>query len=376
MENREVFDYALEKYKSAKYKIDTYQLFTERAIQLSKPKGESAFITPNSFLKNIHSEPIRKILIENTTIQEILLFNYFVFKSASVDTSIFILRKGKPSPKAKLSVKKAETEFEVTEVNSLFQSSLKQNSNLNFNLSITESDRKILQKIESSQTTPLKKLCEAYFGIQTYDRDTYVTLNKKNKDYVPVIDGGNIERFYLNKPSEYVNFIPSAIKSGGDKQVYLKDRICIRQIGKTPIAAIVPAKIYTLNTIYNVYLKDKNSESLVYILAIIDSNVIKYFWVKNHFDEKDTYPKIKKEAILSIPLVQLKIQNQKAIRSGIIKQANTLIQLYKDSHITSKGADNRTQHRIDYLKEEINKKVYELYGLSKKEINIIEKTLE
>ena len=256
------------------------------------------------------------------------------------------------------------------------QSSLKQNSNLNFNLNISETDSKVLKKIENSNTNPLKNLCDAYFGIQTYDRDTYVSSSKKNRDYVPVIDGGNIESFYLKRPSEYVNFIPSAIKSGGDKEVYLKDRVCIRQIGKTPIAAIVPSKIYTLNTIYNVYLKDKNVESLSYILAIIDSNVIKYFWVKNHFDEKETYPKIKKEAILSIPMVQLKTQKQKAIHSEIIIHASTLVQLYKDSHLTSKVAGNRAQHRIDYLKEEINKKVYELYGLSKKEISIIEKTLE
>jgi hypothetical protein len=327
-------------------------------------------------LKNIHSEPIRKILIENTVIQEILLFNYYVFKSASVDTSIFILRKGKPGPKAKLSVKRAEIEFEVAEVNSLLQSSFRKNSNLNFNLNISESDRKVLEKIENSRTTPLKSLCDAYFGIQTYDRDTYVASNKKNKDYVPVIDGGNIESFYLNRYSEYVNFIPSAIKSGGDKEVYLKDRICIRQIGKTPIAAIVPSKIYTLNTIYNVYLKNKNSENLVYILAIINSNVIKYYWIKNHFDEKDTYPKIKKEAILSIPFVQLITQEQKSVHSEIIKQANAIIQLYKDSHAAKTGADNRIQHRIDYLIGHINEKVYELYSLNKKEINLIEKALE
>jgi type I restriction-modification system DNA methylase subunit len=374
MEKREVFDYALEKYKSAKYKIDTYQLFTEKAIQLLKPKGKGAFITPNTFLKNIHSEPIRKILIETTAIQEILLFGYYVFKSASVDNLIFILRKGKPGPKSKLSVKKSEIEFELTEVNSLLQSSFKQNRNLNFNLYISESDKKILEKIESSSTKPLKNLCDAYFGIQTYDRGTYVSSNRKNRNYVPVIDGENIERFYLNKSSEYVNFIPSAIKSGGDREVYLKERICIRQIGKTPIAAIVPSKIYALNTIYNVYLKEQRSERLSYILAIINSNVIKYYWIKNHFDEKDTYPKIKKEAILSIPMVQFKTPAQKLIHSGIIKQANTLIQLYKDSHTTR--TDNKSQHRIDYLIDQINQKVYELYGLNKKEIAVIEKALE
>ncbi|MFM2339066.1 MAG: hypothetical protein RL115_2259, partial [Bacteroidota bacterium] len=64
LEERHSFEYTLIKYKSAKYKIDTYQLFTEAAINILKMKGCFGYITPNTFLKNIHSEPLRKLFLE------------------------------------------------------------------------------------------------------------------------------------------------------------------------------------------------------------------------------------------------------------------------------------------------------------------------
>src|SRR5690606_23813783 len=44
LETREVFDYALRKFQSAKYKIDTYQLFTEQSVKLLKDEGLLGFI--------------------------------------------------------------------------------------------------------------------------------------------------------------------------------------------------------------------------------------------------------------------------------------------------------------------------------------------
>ena len=77
-----------------------------------------------------------------------------------------------------------------------------------------------------------------------------------------------------------------------------------------------------------------------------------------------------------IPIVQIKTQKHKYIHSEIVKQSTALIQLYKDFHEKKKGTDNRIQHRIDYLIDGINDKVYELYGVNKKDIEIIKKAIE
>ena len=329
LERREIFDYALQKYSTAKYKIDTYQLFIERAINLTKYKGYIGYISPNTFLKNIHAEPLRKLFLQKTKINEILIFSYNVFKSASVDTCIFILEKNSANKNNKLIVKQASEEFKPKLKTKINQSSFSSNTKNDFNLMISDDDKDLLKKITSKSKT-LGNFCDAYFGIQTFDRTVYVSDKKKTKNYVPVIDGGNIGYFNLNPSTEYVNFIPAAIKSGGNPKVYKQERICIRQIGKVPIATYVSANIYTLNTIYNVHLKQKNSANLKFLLGLICSNTIKYFWKKNHSDEKETYPKIKKEAILSIPIKEINNPNKKSKHDSIIRQVDNLLQLNKD----------------------------------------------
>lgn len=370
MEIREVFNYALQKYQSAKYKIDTYQLFTERAIKLLNEGGLLGYITPNTFLKNIHAEPLRKFILQNSLIQEILLFTYSVFAEASVDTCIFILEKAVGNKNSKLKVKKATAVFNVEQISALKQSSFLKNNRTDFNLLISDKDGEILNKI-LKVSKPLHNYCGAYFGIQTFDRTKYVDTEKKNKNYEPVIDGGNIDFYSLKPAKEFVYYIPSSIKSGGNETIYRQDRICIRQIGASPIATFVPANIFTLNTIYNVYLKEKNSADLKFLLAIINSDATKFFWKKNNSDEKKTFPKIKKEAILSIPIPTITKEN-KSLHDEIVHLVETMLQLQKEKQQTTLPDKlDQLNTRIEYTDEKINKLVFELYGLGEEEIKII-----
>ena len=371
LETREVFDYALRKFQSAKYKIDTYQLFTEQSIKLLKVQGLLGFITPNTFLKNIHAEPLRKFILDTTSIKEILLFNYSVFSAASVDTCIFILEKGEAKRKSELEVNASDFAFEVKNISSINQSVFANNNRTDFNLLVSGNDSEVLNKI-AKNSKPLGDFCGAYFGIQTFDRSRYVSQTKKNNHYEPVIDGGNIEPYNLKPSTEFVHYIPSAIKSGGSEAIYRQNRICIRQIGATPIATLVPANIFTLNTIYNVFLKENNLADLKFLLGVITSKATKYFWKKNSSDEKKTFPKIKKEAILSIPVPIINKHN-KNLHDEIAKLVNQLLQLNQQKAETKLATQvSQLQGRIDYCEDRINQIVYQLYNLTEAEIKIVE----
>ncbi len=371
LETKEIFDYSLRKFRSAKYKIDTYQLFIEQAVNLLKHGGLLGFITPNTFLKNIHAEPLRKFILDNTKIKEFLLFNYSVFAAASVDTCIFVLEKGEASKKREVEVNIAETPFEVKNLSRVKQSTFANNNRTDFNLLISDDDWKVLNKI-LKHSKPLAYYCGAYFGIQTFDRTKYVSETQKSNQYEPIIDGWNIEPYSLKKPKEFVCYIPSAIKSGGNETIYRQDRICIRQIGATPIATFVPANIFTLNTIYNVYLKEKSTADLKFLLGIINSNATKYFWKKNNSDEKKTFPKIKKEAILSIPVPVIDKQN-KNLHDEIVKLVTQLLQLNQEKQEIKLASKIEVfQGKVEYCESRINQIVYKLYELTEEEIKVVE----
>jgi type I restriction-modification system DNA methylase subunit/predicted type IV restriction endonuclease len=372
LETREVFDYALKKFQSAKYKIDTYQLFIETSVKLLAPNGLLAFITPNTFLKNIHSEPLRKFMLDNVTIKEFVLFNYPVFNAASVDTCVFIIENSTANKKSTITIKQADAVFLPYISGLINQVNLIKNNRTDFNLSISEGDSELLNSLKEI-SDPLGGYCKAYFGIQTHDRDKYVSRTKLNKDYRPVIDGANIHTYFLKESSEFVNYIPEAIKSGGSEFVYSKERICIRQIGAVPVATIVSPYIFTLNTIYNVYLKDEVNIDLKFVLGLINSKVIRFFWSKMNSDEKKTFPKIKKEAILSIPIKKVKTQSEQSLHDEIVQMVETMLQLQQQKQSsTLPGQLQQLEQRIAYTDDKINEKVYTLYGLSEEEVKVVE----
>jgi len=373
LEKKEVFNYTSKKYNSAHYKIDTYQLFIENSVNLLKPDGYLAYITPNTFLKNIHSEPLRKFIMENTVIKEFLLFYYGVFDQASVDVCISLVKRSKVNRKNIIKVKEAREIFKPILKREIEQTSFNSNNRLTFNISLDNNEKELIDKI-TKDTNPLSKFCSAYFGIQTWDRKKYVSTSKLNEKYQPIIDGGNIDRYTLKPAKEYVLFVPEAIKSGGNEKIYLQDRLCTRQIGNYPLVTFVEGGTFALNTIYNIY-KTNEATNLKFILGIINSKTINYYWQKTNYDEKKTFPKIKKEAILNIPIPDLDL-NDLTQYEQLIKLVDTILDLNKRLQKTNLQSEkDQLKRRIDFTDNEIDNTVYSLFKLTDNEMQIIKNGL-
>lgn len=414
-------DILLEYYKKfivASYKIDLFHLFFEKSIQILKRKGKLGFITPNTFLTNKYIKPLRSHILTNTSILKIINHLETVFADASVDVATTILEK----------------EYNEKQIIEIFQSS---DNNLFVPIAVKKQKKWIDDKdnifslkkefeISFNKTVPLIEICNSYFGIQAYDRKSSISDIKENENYLPLIDGGNIFPYKYSHPQKYFNFIPENIKSGGDFNVYKEDRIVIRQIGQIPIVGLCKGGILSSNTLYNINLKDENY-SLKYILAILNSTLIKNYWISMYSDSKQLFPKIKGYQLKDLPIKKaLPIEQQ-----PIIEKADKIIELNKELQIKKERFINRIKtnfeiektgakldnfHDFDFkvllseLKKqkinltliqqdewedyfisykseiyqlqseilktdrEIDRMVYSLYGLSEEEIKIVEET--
>lgn len=372
LETKEFFSYASNKYNTARYKIDTYQLFVERAINLLAPNGKLGFITPNTFLKNIHAEPLRRLLLDRTKLDEILLFNYNVFSQASVDTCVFITTKASANSKSKLRVFKVDEAFEPRSIGMVEQASFTANPRADFILDVSASDKKLIQKIQA-QSRPLGDTYGAYFGIQAWDRKKHVAEKKLSKSYQPVVDGADIESFGLRSQSLFVLFTSEGVKSGGNETMHQQDRICIRQVGHYPIATIVPGGLFAMNSLYNVYQRASNAEDLYFVLGVMNSRLNRFFWGKVHSDQKKTFPKIKKEAILSIPLKVAKTKTELEAKTRVSSLTKSLV-VFKNDQFAKYGGlkDRMAEDKAAHLEQRINEAVFELYGMDANEVALIE----
>jgi hypothetical protein len=293
--------YLSQHYGSARYKIDTYHVFMERSLDLLRDGGRLGFITPSSFLLNRHAMALRKLLLEEAQCEAIRVNLYQVFAGASVDTTVSIWRKGNHKASETTAVALAEgpsTEETMPTVN---QSDWKSTRRSSFLVLLSSETRRLVRTMEKD-SVPLGDFATAYFGIQTWGRDEFVSSSERGPLWKPVLDGANITRYSLNPPIESVCTKNGAIKSGGDLDVYENDRIGVRQIGRSPIATLLPGGWYSLNTIYNVYFTENTKYDLRFILALMNSGALAEYWRVVNSDLKPTFPKIKKDALLEIPV--------------------------------------------------------------------------
>lgn len=286
-------------YKSAQYKIDLYHLFIEKGIDLLSKTGVISYITPNTFIKNKHNNQLREVIYNNCHLEIVVLFYSQVFENVSVDNLVFVFTKERKNNNSKIfEIRKSIND--ISEYHKVFDESRIQPPDYVLNFDLNDEKSLIIEKIEAN-SYPLNHFGRAYFGIQTYDRKLYVSNRKESESWKPVIDGGNVFRYYITKNVDFVHFAPSSIKSGGNPEVYQKNRLVVRQIGKYPEGAYCPKGLYTLNTIYNIFLNNKEI-SLQFLLAQINSPITKFHWLAQNFDNKETFPKIKKAPLESIPI--------------------------------------------------------------------------
>lgn len=337
-------------YQVASYKIDLFHLFFEKSINLLNTKGKLGFITPNTYLSNKYIKPLRLFILENTFINSIINYKDPIFVDAGVDVATIILSKDK-------SINNEIETYEVENTQSKFLGIKHQNDWIKDKENIFNLNKTFIIKFD--RCIELKDLCSTYFGIQAYDRKSSVSNNKENENYLPLIDGGDINEFSFATPSKYFNFLPEKIKSGGNYNIYKEKRIVISQIGLTPIVGICESGILASNTLYNINITD-NSYNINYLLCILASKLLKSYWISKYSDGKKLFPKIKGFQLKELPIKIADTNNQQPF----ISKAEQLLSINKNLQQASQKFTRTLQRKFTEQLEKLPKKLERWYELS------------
>lgn len=335
-------------FEVASYKIDLFHLFFEKSTILLKEKGKLGFITPNTYLTNKYIQKLRSFILKNTFIETIVNYEDAVFIDAGVDVATIILKKEDTlNDTIQIFISNAGI---IHQLGSKKQIDWLTESENTFNI-------KQELKFDFKNCVKFDDIGNSYFGIQAYDRKSSISNIKENQNYLPLIDGAEINRYELSKPNKFIHFISTNIKSGGDFTVYERLRIVVRQIGQTPIIGLCEPNIVTSNTLYNLYMKNENY-SLKYILAILNSRVIKKYWLSNYSDSKQLFPKIKGYQLKQLPIPIATVLDQ----VPFIKKADLMLQLNNDIQEQSQKFQRTIQRKFEL--EELPKKLQDWYKLT------------
>ncbi|MEE1181786.1 MAG: TaqI-like C-terminal specificity domain-containing protein [Treponema sp.] len=354
-------EYLLNYYKNyhvASYKIDLFHLFFEKSIKLLNDSGLMGFITPNTYLTNKYIKVLREFILENTKVERIVNHDK-VFDSVSVDVATIILNKNKSKDDSVIIQKTEKGVF--IDVCTKKQKDWENDSEYVFNINESFS-------LTLKNTFNLGDSYSSYFGIQAFDRNSSISEEKINDDYLPIIDGEDIHPFDYSVPKKFFNYKKGNIKSGGDWSVYSLERIVVRQIGAVPVVGLCEKDILASNTLYSIW--SKNDEySLLYLLCILNSKTLKYIWASKYSDNKGLFPKIKGFQLKELPIPTATADQQQKLSS----LATQMLDAHRQLGLAKSEADKvMLAQRIDILDAQINALVYSLYGLTKEEIAVVE----
>ncbi|MCL2306171.1 MAG: Eco57I restriction-modification methylase domain-containing protein [Planctomycetaceae bacterium] len=379
--NDDFLEYYRRKFSIASYKVDLYHLFIAQGIDLLSGDGMLGVITPSNYLSNNGVVGLRRKILDETHIVTINNVSGKIF-SGSVDTAITILFKGRSKAKSQFVNSRWIRQDQCLETLNSYkfrQNDLKQSHSLLFTV---RPDPVVIRK----KTFLLGDKYYVNFGMQLRDRHLFPEdviekgeRKRLTKYHRPCYTGKDIQKWHL-KYGELFAYFNRDAKSGGcwDENIHFANpKIIIRQIGQTPICALDTKGYCCLNTVFMVVPKSRedSTEELKYILALLNSRFIGYYW-RNHFsDLRQTFPKIKGSYLkqLPIPVIDLSDKKQRQIHDRLVDLVDQMLTTQARRHQAISDSDRQlAEQHIAILDRQIDSLVYELYDLTGEEIGIVE----
>jgi len=395
-----------EKYSSYEPFCDLYCYFIELGINLANENGVETFITSNSYLRANYGFPTRKLISKKATIKSIInIDNFQVFKSAIVNSCIFLYQKGELNKDREAVLVNSSPE-NITDFKCFIDSNKffwNQNSfkRRRWTL-IPEEWIKICEKMDKFPS--LKQLeVQIRLGIATgynpafiineNQKNGFVKKTTKNKDIIKkVLRGQDIDRYYYSQPKSYILLTKNEIdvKKGypdifkhlsefGEKfkkrgakgrhwsnlracaffEDFKRPKIIWIELADRGRFALANEEVYLLNSAY--FMIPPENIDIKLLLGILNSKIIDFYMTANSQTSGMGTKRWINDIVKTFPLALI----MPPMQSIVIRIKSIVDQILTAKKENSKADTTALEREIDQL-------VYQLYGLTEEEIAVVE----
>jgi adenine-specific DNA-methyltransferase len=375
-----LLNYLKEHFFAADFKIDLFHLFMQKGISILRAKGMLGYIVPTTVLNNVYVESLRTWVMDNACINSIAVCPEHVFETADVHTSILVFTRESNAKERSSNMIRISTSpvNSLTDDKNIYSYTHQQRfSDLPgkvWNVLLNETNGQLIKQLTENYKK-LEDITAINRGLITGDRGKFFASTKESKGHVPIIAGGDVERYYTKPSSEFVLFErPKTAGGCWDKEVHFAPhKLVIRQIGFTPTASVLTTPIAVTGNIFTIIAEDLKNE--LYILGIINSKLIKYYWEIMFTDFKTSFPQVTIFSLSQLPICIINFDDpaDKARHDNIVKLVEQMLDAKKKlANAKTESETNRFEMLCKTLDRQIDEAVYELYGLTEEEIKIVE----
>lgn len=358
--------YFIKKYKSALYQINLYLMFMERGLDLGNKNGILSYIVPNTWLVNKTVKDFRKYLIDNFQLIKIAdLTNQEVFE-ATVLPIVFLA--GRYNSNANQILVQSQTETGFIDKLQIDLKNISEKNNYLINYQLNQDSYGLLSIIESGKKL-LFEIAQVSFGVKFYqvnkgkpkqsksivENHSYTHSEKINKNCMQILEGKDVDRFFHSSGNSYIEY-GQWLAEPRKPELFQGERILLRRIvGKNGlIAALTDGDFCNNSLLHTVKLKGDEIKTK-YILAILNSHTIGFYFLRKYAREEKTFPEIRIHELESLPIVISSKRTQLNISEIVdfvihIKNCSESIFINTKNFIVS-----------DFIEQVLNGCVFELY---------------
>jgi type I restriction-modification system DNA methylase subunit len=350
-------------------KYDTSIVFILALLQKLKRTGRLGYISSLTWQTGENFSKLRENLFKKVGVVKLINLPFDVFKSAYVDTGIYILS---GSSTDKYCIYRFPKKEKVTDLDNITFSEVPVNliSSPDFKVVLDPKAQLMIARLNNSRFVPLGNFTISTQGLAS----NRFELSEKGKGgtWFPFLEKGQVYRYAFD--CEKVVYTDMNDKLSLRTFYEKHPKILIRRVINRQdrlMAAYTDKKLVFKKDINPFIITDDNWNPY-YVLGILNSRLVSYFYVNtSSIATKDDFRQTTLAELRRLPVPKLEVKD--ARHAEMMRLIQDMLSLNeKIPAIKTDHEKTALQRQIDATDQQIDQLVYELYGLTEEEIKIVE----
>jgi hypothetical protein len=327
IENKKIKDKAYKKklyenFQSAYKLYDLSILFIEKSLPLLNQNGVLTFLMPNKFLAADYGVKIRKILLQNTELKQIIdLSSLPIFRGIGSYPIIISIKNAVSNDKSSFAINKFYVLDDILEKKIKYIKKFNQNAlkyipahvvPISGNINLLE--QFYMSYKTMNQLTKDLKIIYRPFGFINWNKHfNNISKNKSSENDLLLIGTGNVGKYYINFDKRiriaknniaisYFNY-NSDYKINWDKSS--GEKLIFREIAKKMTVVYDPGIFTNITGLYFIKISSFNTNSLFSLLTILNSQLINniFNWLFGTLSMSGNYLRFNGSFIKRLPII-------------------------------------------------------------------------
>ncbi|MBM4046677.1 MAG: hypothetical protein FJ279_16330, partial [Planctomycetes bacterium] len=372
-------------YKTFTHKSDLYCCFIEKATLLLREGGLFSYIVSHGWLRLNSFQELRKLFLDAYRILKLVELPENVFADAQVSTGIFVAQKD-------TGVKRRATKIEViegkpTESGPRFvpkrqvpQAAFHSTFQNVFDLSISPETERVREKMRRGPSIGSHyRVC---FGLKTGDDAKFLHHDRGlHRDDKALLRGEDVKRYGYEFKGEYVWYVPRKMRDHrptarpGEPERFEQPKVLVKDTTSDFAGTFDDKRFYVKDVLIIIPEEGKQPAfDLRYVTGIVNSQALRFYY-RSTF--KTIHVQCEELSSLPLPPLDLSKPADKSRHDQMVRLVEQMLGAKKRLAKAKTDKDKTYyEHKCAALDRQIDRLVYDLYGLTEDEIRIVEEAQE